>query len=324
MYFNTLLVAFLGMLAAPPLRPPMYRAIVIDATTRQPLPSVTVQDVTGGTTCITNQAGQFGLPLTASGIMSMHLSMLGYAPADFSRGATSTFDTLRLSPTTTALTGVVVRPGRQLTLTPFGQRQPHIGASYYMIPSVQVAVHLPGLSEGQTGRINQLQLQLKPSEIRKGGLRVSLRAPGAKGAANGPIGTDLLPAPLNIPASQLAIAPKGLLTLDLSSYNLDMPAAGVFVLVEGLGSEVDQQYVTISNPGNGHSPLLVTGADPKDPHTYQVSRLDDYPVLAAAETNDPARTWVMGSNGRGWRLYQPKEGKTRTKNSFVSLIVMAN
>jgi hypothetical protein len=320
MFTNSLLAVFLGLAAAPATKTPTYRAVVIDATTRQPLASVTVQDITGGTTCVTNQAGQFGLPLTANGVMTFHLSSLGYAPADFSRVAGNAFDTLRLAPTTEALPGVVVRPGRQLTLTPFAGR-PHIGSSYYMIPSVQVAVHLPGLSAGQSGRINQLQLQLKPTQIRAGALRVTLRAPGAD---NTPTGVELLPAPLEVPTAQLVAAPKGLLTLDLSSYNLDLPVSGVFVLVEGMGVTSDQQYVSISNPGNGHSPLLVTGADPKDPHTYQVTRLDDYPILAAAETQDIARTWTLGSNGRGWRLYQNKDGKTRNKNSIISLIVMAN
>lgn len=322
MFFNSLLVALVGLLASST-PPPTYRAVVIDALTRQPLPSVTVQDVTGGTTCVTNQAGQFGFPLTASGTMKLHLSSIGYTAGDFTRAATSSVDTLRLEPASEALPGVVVRPGRQLVLSPFN-RQPRLGSSYYMIPSVQVAVHLAGLPDGQTGHINQLQLQLKPTAIRAGGLRISLRALGAEGAAAGPVGTNLLPAPLEVSTVQLATAPKGLLTLDLSSYNLELPAAGVFVLVEGLGAEANQQYVSISSPGNGHSPLLVTGADPKDPKTYQVTRLNDYPVLGAAETDDPARTWLLGSNGRGWRLYQPKEGKTRTKNSLVSLIVMAN
>ncbi|QKG59067.1 hypothetical protein GKZ68_20510 (plasmid) [Hymenobacter sp. BRD128] len=318
----SILVAFLGLLASPP-APPTYRAVVIDAVTRNPLASVTVQEVTGGSTCVTNQAGLFNFPLTASGTLKLHLSSLGYAPADFARTATDVLDTLRLEPASAALPGVVVRPGRQVLLTPF-TRQPHLGSSYYLIPSVQVAVHLAGLPEGQTGRINQLQLQLKPTAIRAGALRISLRALGPEGAAAGPVGSDLLPTPLEISTAQLATAPKGLLTLDLSSYNLDLPAAGVFVLVEGLGSEANQHYVSLSNPGNGHSPLLVTGADPKDPKTYQVTRLNDYPVLGAAETDDPARTWLLGSNGRGWRLYQPKDGKTRTKNSLVSLLVQAN
>lgn len=323
MFIDSLLAVFLGLVAAPAApvtKAPTYRAVVIDATSRQPLVSVTVQDLTGGTTCVTNEAGQFGLPLTANGVMRFHLSSLGYAPADFSRVAGTAFDTLRLAPATEALPGVVVRPGRQLTLTPFS-RNPHLGPSYYMIPSVQVAVHLPGLEPGQSGRINQLQLQLKPTQIRAGSLRISLRAPGADTA---PTGAELLPAPLQIPTTQLVAAPKGLLTLDLSSYNVELPATGVFVLIEGLGITSDQQYVSISSPGNGHSPLLVTGTDPKDPHTYQVTRLDDYPILGAAETQDAARTWTMGSNGRGWRLQQPKDGKSRNKNSIVSLIVMAN
>ncbi|RZK30485.1 MAG: hypothetical protein EOO63_06605, partial [Hymenobacter sp.] len=223
---HSLLAVFLGLLITPPaISAPTYRAVVIDGITHQPLASVTVQDITGGTTCVTNQVGQFGLPLTATGVMQLHLSSLGYAPADFSRTASIKLDTLRLEPTTEALPGVVVRPGRQLTLTPFAN-PPHIGASYYMIPSVQVAVHLPGLGEGQGGRINQLQLQLKHSEIRAGALRVTLRAPAPDGTPTGP---ELLPAPLEIPTAQLVAAPKGLLTLDLSSYNLDLPTTGVFV-----------------------------------------------------------------------------------------------
>lgn len=305
-------------LLPPPGPPPVYRAIIIDGVTRQALPAVTVQEVAQGKTYVTDAAGKVAVA-TAGSSVHLHLTCLGYQPVKLTRPLTGLpLDTVRLQPATTELADVVVRPRRDITLSPFG-RSPHASTGYYMIPSVQVAVHLPGLPQGGTGQVSQLKLQLQPTAIRTGGLRVQLLSVPADSTA-GPTGTPLLPAPILVSAVQLASAPKGLLTLDVSSHNVELPAAGVFVVLEGLGSEPDQQFISITS---GPRPLLVTGSDPKDPKTYQVGRLDDYSQLAAAESADQARTWLLGSNGRGWRLRQGKPGKP-AKNVLVTAVVSAD
>ena len=174
--------------------------------------------------------------------------------------------------------------------------------------------------------LSQVRIQLLPSKhaTAAGVLRVRLLARLASGATalEGPAGPDLLPQPLSISTSQLASAPNGLLLLDLLPYHLPMPATGLCVLLEGVGSFPQQQYVSLTQPDKGQAATVVTGSDPKDPATYEVHKLADYPELAVAETPDPAVTWSRGSNGKGWRLYQPTDGKVA--NAIVAVVVVPN
>lgn len=314
MYLSLLLAAAASLFPTPP----AYQAVVVDAATHRPLAGVFIEEARSGTSQVSDPSGH--VQFAAPGPLHLRLRSTGYAPVEVERPVlVGRVDTLALAPTATALEEVVVRPRQAITLSPFAER-PHQDGSYFLIPSVQVAVFIPGRPAGPA-QLSQLQLQLKPSTIRTGGLRVYLRGVAAEA---GPTGPALLPVPLVVSAQQLATAPKGLLTLDLTSYNLDLPAEGLYVQLEALGSTPEQRYVAMTSYVNGRAPLVVTGADPADPHTYTTTRLDEYPKLALGESNDPARTWTLGSNGRGWRLVQPKPGtREKTRNSLVSLTVLA-
>ncbi|MGI4733668.1 MAG: hypothetical protein ACRYG7_00655 [Janthinobacterium lividum] len=99
-----------------------------------------------------------------------------------------------------------------------------------------------------------------------------------------------------------------------------MPATGLYVLLEGSGSSPQQQYISLTQPSKGQAASVVTGSDPKDPATYEVHQLADYPELAIAETTDPAATWSRGSNGKGWHLHQLTDGKVG--NALVAVVVV--
>lgn len=70
----------------------------------------------------------------------------------------------------------------------------------------------------------------------------------------------------------------------------------------------------------GQAALVTTSSDPKDPATYEAHQLAEYPELAIAKTADPAATWSCGSNGKGWRLPQPTNGKV--SNALVAMVVV--
>jgi hypothetical protein len=94
------------------------------------------------------------------------------------------------------------------------------------------------------------------------------------------------------------------------------------VVLEGVGVSPSHQYVSITQPTKGHSALLVTGTDPKDPKTYEVTKLEEYPQLAIAESNDPSITWSRGSNGKGWRLRRPNGSGSKVGNAMIAVVVI--
>lgn len=304
-----------------------YQGVVVNAKTRQPVPAATVQllGVNGGV--VTDVAGRFTLASVSGSSLHLRVSSLGYAPTELTRPLpAAAADTILLNPTTEALPDVTVRPRQELTLQPFS-KLPKVSTGYYLIPSAEFALELPPLAEGRTGMLSQVRLQFRPGRfsVHQGGLRMRLlaRPDTTKASAlNGPSGKDLLPAPITLSAVQIAAAANGAVSLDLSKYNLAMPATGLFVVLEGIGLSPEHQYVSITQPSKGHSALLVTGTDPKDPKTYEVTKLEEYPQLAIAESADPSITWSRGSNGKGWRLRKPNGGGTKVGNAMIAVVVM--
>ncbi|MCR5890364.1 hypothetical protein LRS06_21795 [Hymenobacter sp. J193] len=130
------------------------------------------------------------------------------------------------------LAGVTIRPGQEVTVTPFGEKVKPL-RTYYLIAGTNIAVQLPASTRGTLRRI---QIQLKPTDVRAGRLRVQLLAAPEGIVSTVPEEAQLLPAPIYVTPQQIKEAPKGLLTLDVTEYNIPMPNGGVFVLVEGLGS----------------------------------------------------------------------------------------
>lgn len=303
---------------------PGYQGVVVDATTRKPLPAVTVREVEQGTTRLTDETGAFTFSSVKNGTVHLKLTSVGYAPADVTRSlsAAGRRDTLLMIPAAQALPDVTVRPKQEVTVTPF-ESKTHKANGYFLIPSVSMAVHLAGLPNQATGTISKIQLQLKPTTIRQGSIRIRLVAAPAGGFESVPTGPDLLPAPIEVKAAELAVAPKGLLSVDVSAHDIALPSAGVLVIVDGLANDPQQQYVTISGATGKASPLLVTGTDVANPATYETSKLNEYPQIESADSYGTSRTWFLGSNGKGWRLYKSQD-KKKTRNTLVSLVVVAD
>ena len=319
-----------SLLSSPP-----YRGVVIDAQTHQPVVGATVQhvkehsDESGAAFDATDVGGRILLTGTVGTTVHLRVSSLGYATADLTRPLReSGADTIRLEPASQSLSDVTVRPGQVLTLMAF-RKTPKSATGAFMIPSVEMALELPPLPGGKTGTLNQVRLQFRPTKysVHQGGLRVRLLArpdTSRATAANGPSGIDLLAAPILITAAQAAAAPGGLYTLDLVGQNVTMPANGLYVLLEGYGVTDNQQYVSLTMPSKSHSALLITGTNPQDPKTFEVTKLDEYPQLALGETNDPSITWSRGSNGKGWRLRRPNYGGKKVGNAMIDVLVQAD
>lgn len=334
MLFTTLLLAAELLFGASP-----YRGVVVDAKTNQPVPAASVRLIidggryegTQGQT--TDARGRFQLNV-ASPTVHLRVSSVGYAPADLTRPLLTgdALDTIRLTAQVQSLAEVTVRPQREVTLQPFSKPQEKADRGLYLIPSVDLALELPPLSEGKSGTLSQVRLQFRQSKLsmHQGGFTFRLLARPDTTALTadekkqlGPKGKELLPTPITVTAAQIAAAPKGLLTLDLAAYNLAMPENGLFVVLTGFGVTPDQQYVSITS-AKGTSALLVTGTDPKNPSTYEVTKLEEYPQLAVAITPDRSITWSRGSNGKGWRLRRPETGTEKVGNAMIGVVVLAD
>lgn len=229
--------------------------------------------------------------------------------------ATAQPDTLRPIPAQT-LAEVTVRPSKTVTITPFTSGKVKALRTYSLVAGTNIAVHLPATTSGTLATI---QVQLKPTDVRAGRLRVQLLAAPQSQVATVPENAPLLPAPIIVSAQQMKEAPKGLLSLDVSSYNIAMPANGVFVVVEGLGSEEAPNYVAITVPSKGSgSPLVVTGGAAG----YETSHLDEWAELELGSSESEPRTWIKGTNGKGWILRKPKEDPKKVMNSRLAVTLL--
>ncbi|WP_139926478.1 hypothetical protein [Hymenobacter sp. DG01] len=225
-------------------------------------------------------------------------------------------DTLKPIPMQ-SLAEVTVRPGQTVTVTPFGAKVKPL-RTYSLVAGTNIAVHLPASTHGT---ISQIQVQLKPTDVRAGRLRVQLLAAPVGEVPTVPESATMLPAPIMVSAQQMKAAPKGLLTLDVSAHDLAMPAGGVFVVVEGLGSETAPNYVAITVPSKGSgSPLVVTGGT----DGYETSHLNEWAELELASSEAEPRTWIKGTNGKGWILRKPKEDPKKVMNSRIAVVMVAD
>lgn len=103
-----------------------------------------------------------------------------------------------------------------------------------------------------------------------------------RGSSMTPSAHDLRPITATYTAAELAVLPDHLLTVDLSMYNIRLPAIGFFVLIEGLATIAGETYVTdkfVSNDGKDQY-VVVTATDPQNPATFRESSAWDYPAIS--------------------------------------------
>ncbi len=282
---------------------PWYSATVVDATTNRPLAGVAVrfQGATGGTT--TDAHGTFTLPLETG--RPLRLSRLGYAPLTLPLPAQSTSaDTLRLLPQAYALSEVAVRPPRALTFSSAPDKRPELGK--YLLPGQAEAmvIERPATAPAdQPCVVQQVRLFLR-DKPRQGRLRVRLvtldSAATTDGAAR-PGTQDLLPTPLVLTLEQLAAAPRGKLTLDLSPYNLLLPARGLCLVVECLPTDPADTGATSVRDGKGKR-FVVPLPRPGIPERRYPT--DDFPALTA-KYGIGQQTWYRRNPQRPWSNNYP-------------------
>lgn len=213
------------------------------------------------------------------------------------------------------LPGVTVRPGHAVLITPLEGKQKK-QTTYVLLAGTKVAVHLPPAAQGT---VTQLQLQMEKRPVTVGSLRVRLLAAPDVVLNQVPETANLLGSDLILTPQQLSAASKdGRLRIDLTERNIEMPANGLVVLIEALGPAEAPEYLSVSMSAQGKSPMVVTTG----PEGAKVTRLNEWPTLVGASSVSQPRTWVLGSNGKGWTQRMPRE-KGIVYNSLVSVVVLS-
>ena len=304
---------------------PSYQAIVVDATTGRPLPGVSVLDVRTQAGSATDARGRFSLPGSE---VRFHLHTLGFADLEATRPvlAAGQVDTLRLLPEAILLSEVSVRPAKPVVLSSLGTK---VGKTrgQMIVPGHQFGVLfrpdgnvLPAIAQQITIRFHVNKQSHEPI----GRVRVRLVAV-QRGSSMSPSANDLLPIAATFTAAELAALPNQLLTIDLSAYNLRLPASGFFVLVEGLPTIPGESYVANKlEPRNGKLvALIVTATDPNDPATFRETPAFDYPAISRTASITDVQTLVRLGYDKPWHYTPSGHDSKKTENVDISLTILA-
>lgn len=174
-----------------------------------------------------------------------------------------------------------------------------------LVPGQSIAMLLVPPASAPVGKacvLDQIRLFLldKP---RQGRLRVRLVnvvAASALGATARPGTADLLPEAAIFTTSQLAATHKQL-TLDMSQYNLLLPAEGLCVIVECLPTKPTDQFVAVTRPTNGKGGIkVVISPDPTDGSKTEVFDEADFPALDGQQASGAVPTWAWSTTRPQW------------------------
>jgi hypothetical protein len=274
-----------------------YSAVVVDATTNRPLENVSVR-VGSGAGVSTNAQGVFTLD-AASG-QALALNRLGYAPLNYTLPtATTGSDTLRLLPQAYVLSDVAVRPPRAQVFSSTPPAGPELNRGVLPGQSIALLVTRPaGTPADQPCIVSQVHLYLS-DKVKEGRLRVRLvNIVREAGQPDRPGLNDLLPAPVVYSTEQLRSAPKGNLLVDLSAYNLLLPAEGLCVVVDGLPTDPATDVVSVKADPKGNVMVVVV------PHAggpSQTRPSDGFPHLVA-KREAGTRTWGRSPSRPTWAV----------------------
>ena len=294
--------------------PPSYSAVVVDASTNKPLAAVSVRDPTSGQGTSTDERGVFTLPGAPT---RLSLTCLGYASLTASvpvGKGTASADTLRLLPEAYALSEVAVRPPRAQTFSTGLHEGPKLGSRLYPGQAAGLLVMRPtSVPADQPCVITHVRLFLR-DKPQQGRLRVRLVSiepgPPAHPGAN-----DLLPTPVVFSTQQLANAPHGQLVLDLSAYDLLLPAAGLCVVVECLPTDPDELGVTV-RADQAKRKVFVTTL-PRPGVAARVYDVKDFPMLEATR-GAGTQTWTRAPGRPTWTTHTSFFYSVRTEVSVLS------
>lgn len=305
--------------------PPAYQAIVVDATTSRPLASVSVVDLQGKASSATDSQGRFGLP---GPVAHFRLRGLGFAVLEATRSALTPgqVDTLRLLPEAILLSEVSVRPAKPVVLSSLGTKvgKPH---GTVLVPGAQYGILFQPAASQLPAVVQQISVRFRfspQSHSLVGRVRVRLVAP-ERGSSAMPSAHDLVPIAATYTAAELAVLPNHLLVLDLSAYNIRLPAAGFFVLIEGLPTNAGETYVTDKIIGNSRSgtAVIITATDPTNPATFRETPTFDYSVVAWAASITDVVTVLRQGYSKPWRFRQQNRDSRKTDNPDISLTILA-
>ena len=310
-----------------------YQAVVVDARSRQPLASVRVEDLQLQVSSTTDRSGHFSL---AGPVAHFRLRSLGFAVLEATRPALATgkVDTLRLQPEDVLLAEVSVRPAAVVSLSSLGTKvAPRNGV--LAVPGQQFGVLFRPAVGVPLTILQQVSVRIQPGYCTAGRLQVRVVAP-VPGSMNTPGERDLLPVTVVYTAAELAALPDHLLHVDLSGYGVRMPAAGLFVLVEGLATVAGEAYVKEYITGDERSkfgvPTIVTASDLHSPATFRETPVFNFPGIATAVSTTYTETVSRRGRQKPWAMMQlgnrawdpGKNGKPgRVENVDITLTMRA-
>ena len=319
--FLSFILAFFS--ASPPTN--SYQAIVVDATTSQPLAGISVVDLQTQTGSATDQHGRFSLPGPTA---HFHLRGLGFADLEATRPATAPgqIDTLRLLPKTILLSEVSVRPSKPVVMSSLGDK---VGKpkGYIMAPGTQYGILFRPAADMLPAVVQQISVRFQPNKQSHdliGRVRVRLVSL-ERGSSMTPSVHDLFPIAATYTAAELDVLPNHLLNIDLSSYNIKLPATGFFVLVEGLTTVAGETYITdkmVSDKGKSLY-VIVTASDPQNPATFRETPAFDYPAISCAASITEVETVTRLGYSKPWHVKRQDHNSDKVENVDVSLTILA-
>jgi hypothetical protein len=323
-----MLLALLTLLALfPGSQPPAsaYQAVVVNATTSRPIVGVSITDLQTQTCAATDAHGRFSLPGPTA---HFRLHSLGFADLEATRPALppGQVDTLRLLPDAILLPEVSVRPSKPVVLSSVGTKASKPRGSI-LVPGAQFGILFRPAASMLPAVVQQISVQLdsnKQSHALAGRVRVRLVAL-ERGSSMTPSAHDLLPIAATYTAAELAALPNHLLTIDLSAYNIRLPASGFFVLIEGLATVPGETYVTdklVGEKGKA-SYVVVTATDPQNPATYRETSAWDYPAISWTSSITEVETVTRLGYSKPWHIRQPNHNSSKAENPDISLTILA-
>jgi len=315
------------LLALLPVSPPAgsYQAVVVDATTSRPIIGVSITDLQTQTGATTDSQGRFGL---AGPTAHFRLHSLGFADLEATRPAlpAGQLDTLRLLPDTILLSEVSVRPTKPVVLSSVGTK-PSKQHGTILVPGAQCGILFRPVAGMLPAVVQQISVQFKPNKQARalaGRVRVRL-VTLERGSSMTPSAHDLLPIAATYTAAELDALPNHLLTIDLSSYSIRLPASGFFVLLEGLATIAGETYVTDKLVGEKgkESYVVVTATDPQNPATFRETPAWDHPAVSWTSSITDVETVTRLGCSKPWRVRQPNRDSKKADNPDISLTILA-